>query len=79
MPDYENPEDFECLQDAIRFDGFDYTHYYRDEKLVLTPRLEALGFTDIEFSMGEVDSFGPLIRLCHATAADGKRHKFFYG
>lgn len=79
MPDYENPADYEYLNEIISFKGFRYEHYYRDEKEVLTKRLEEKGFTDIVFSMGEVDSFSPLTRICQAKDSDGKFRKFFYG
>lgn len=67
------------LQDMLSFALFDYKNYHRDEQEILQPQLEAMGYTDFEWSMGEHDSFGPLTRVCWATNRDGSRMAFIYG
>lgn len=68
------------LLTVISFDGFDYDSrtYYQQEKDILQPRLEALGYKKVTWSHGERDDFGPLIRKCDAYK-DGKLVHFFYG
>lgn len=46
---------------------------YETEKL--TPWLESMGFTDINWRMGEQDSFGPLSRMAYMRLND---HTFIY-
>ena len=67
------------LQDLLSFSLFDFEHYHRDEVEILQPQMEAMGYTDFEWSMGEYDSFGPLSRVCKATSRDGARMAFVYG
>jgi hypothetical protein len=67
------------LMDLIDFpDGFRFSHYYVDEDKMLKPLIEAEGFTNVRFSMGERDSFGPLTRVVTAEK-DGRTHHFVYG
>jgi hypothetical protein len=68
------------LGSVISLEGLKYGSGYRQEELdVLQPRLEALGYTEIEWGAGESDSFGPLTRVCQATNTFGVREFFFYG
>lgn len=67
------------LYDIISFQGFDWSRYWEGEENILTPQLEALGYTDIRFVTGECDSFGPLSRKCIAYDKDGVFQTFFYG
>jgi len=70
---------YEPLEGLISFDGFDWHMWLRDEQEVLTPRLKELGYTDIFFSMGDYDEFGPLTRICRAIGPSGLLHWFVYG
>jgi hypothetical protein len=67
------------LYEVISMDGFDYNLFIRDEKEILKPRLEEKGYTDIQFFMGEQDSFGPLSRICYCKDPDGNIKAFIYG
>ncbi len=58
---------------------FVFEEWEEGEDQILRPALERRGFTDISFSMGEQDSFGPLSRWCVAIDGDGKRRRFIYG
>lgn len=66
------------LMNFISFEGFDWKEYYKGEKEILQPRLEALGFTNVKWSPGETDSFGPLSRVCKAKTLTGKAVSFVY-
>jgi hypothetical protein len=57
-------------------EGFDFEHWSKGEADILEPALEARGFTQVGFYMGEEDSFGPLSRGCFATDPEGKRVRF---
>lgn len=72
---------YEPLQDIIDFDGFSFAHgeWSRGEVEILQPRLEKLGYTDVQWTMGESDCFGPLTRVCQVKDSDGELHWFFYG
>ena len=68
------------LSSVISLEGLTYGKGYRQQELdLLQPRLEALGYTEIEWGEGESDSFGPLTRVCQATNTSGVREYFFYG
>lgn len=73
--------DYEDLEDFISFEGFSYAHgeWHRGEAEILQPQLQALGYTEIEWSMGEYDTFGPLTRVCKARGPSGELHWFVYG
>lgn len=79
MPGSTEQVRYEALYKIISFEGFDYRMFIRDEMTVLKPRLEEKGFTDIRFSMGEKDTFGPLTRICVCRDAEGKPRRFIYG
>ena len=49
------------------------------ENEIATPALQALGYTNIRWHMGERDSFGPLSRVVLCDDSNGIRHKFIYG
>ena len=74
---YENMDDI--INDVDVWGRFDFSHYHRDEVSVLKPALEAKGFTNIYFVMGECDSFGPLSRVACVTDPQGNRRKLVYG
>ena len=71
-------EEYKDLYEVISFEGFSFASWRQGESDVLQPRLEALGYTDIKWFMGEHDSFGPLTRICHAKK-DGVLEKLTYG
>jgi len=68
------------LSDVISLDGISYTmNYLNEEKEILQPRLEELGYSEIEWARGETDSFGPLTRVCKAVNPIGEIEFFIYG
>jgi hypothetical protein len=69
------------LANVISFEGFDYDAgtYQEQERELLQPQLEALGYTEIVWFPGEVDSFGPLTRLVMCINPDGNVVTFIYG
>jgi hypothetical protein len=52
--------------------------YRKWEDQTARPLLEQRGYSNVSFSMGEHDSFGPLSRIVTATR-DGVKHRFIYG
>jgi hypothetical protein len=75
----EPPAKYENLDRIISFQNFDHDQYRYGEEHILKPQLEELGYTDIQFKMGESDSWGPLTRLCSARDSSGTKRWFFYG
>lgn len=77
------PEGYTELGEVINFARFHFnvsiSAIKRQEVEILEPQLVALGYSNITWMMGEVDSFGPLSRLCHAENAEGKEVTFIYG
>ena len=71
--------EYESMPEEVKFDNFDFREYWKGETTILTPQLESLGYTNIRFSMGEYDSFGPLSRICHCRDSNNKQHHFVYG
>lgn len=68
------------LWNVIDSNGFRYgADYAQQEKELLQPQLEKKGYYNIEWSDGERDSFGPLTRVCKATAPNGEVCWFMYG
>lgn len=61
----------------VDMDGYCASDYWRWEDRVARPALEALGYTQVCFSMGECDSFGPLSRIVTATK-DGVVRRMVY-
>lgn len=77
----EQPETL-ALLDVIGDDAAEEPNYcsrshWKWENETATPRLENLGYSDIQFSMGDHDSFGPLTRIVTATK-DGVAYRFIY-
>lgn len=74
-------EEYEELSNVISLDDITFgPHTYGDEELdILQPRLVAVGYTEIVWSMGERDAFGPLSRVCTCRDAAGEVRKFVYG
>jgi hypothetical protein len=75
---------YTMLSTVISFAGFEFishgSHSFAEqEKTILQPRLEELGYTDIRWFEGETDSFGPLTRRCRAVNPDGDTVWFMYG
>jgi hypothetical protein len=66
------------LEDIISFEGFTFQDWRNGELEILQPRLQAAGYYNIKWAMGEEDSFGPLTRICHASLR-GVRYHFIYG
>lgn len=68
------------LSSVISLEGFNYDKNFKEQELfLLQPRLQELGYIEIEWGAGESDSFGPLTRTCQATNSYGVREYFFYG
>ena len=67
------------LHEIISFEDFDFMFHLRDEKDILQPQLEKLGFINISWGSGETDSFGPLTRVCRVTDKFGNFHYYVYG
>lgn len=65
--------------DNIAWDNFDFNEYFSGERKYLKPALEALGYTNVRFLMGERDSFGPLSRIVVVCAPDSKDTFYVYG
>lgn len=59
-------------------DCFDSIGYWRWEKEIATPALEALGYRVSGWSTGDGDSFGPLVRTVQLTK-DGVTKTYSYG
>ena len=79
---YDYPADeYKDLTAIISFAKFSFSSvdYVKEEKEILQPQLEALGYTEIIWLPGEHDSFGPLSRVCRAFDKKGDLHWFFYG
>ena len=72
--EYESLDDF-----CIDWSKFKYSDYYKSEQDLIKPVLQNSGFTHVQFSMGEYDSFGPLTRVVIAKDNNGRVHKFVYG
>jgi hypothetical protein len=58
---------------------FSYEDFRTSEQTVIKPALEDIGYTDIKFSMGERDSFGPLSRIVTCKDGIGQTIRFIYG
>lgn len=57
----------------------DFQEYHTSEQTLIKPALEAQGYRDVQFRMGERDSFGPLSRIVLATRKDDTVARFIYG
>jgi hypothetical protein len=79
MNEENPPTEYIVLEEFIDFNGFDFNQWRTGETYILEPQLEKLGYTDIEWSMGEKDSFGPLTRVCKAKNSSGETMWFIYG
>jgi hypothetical protein len=75
---FDDNVEYGDLYDVISFEDFNFEEWLNGERNILMPRLKEAGYSDIEFSMGERDSFGPLSRVCKARK-DGTTHWFVYG
>ena len=73
MPKYEDL--YEILPDI----DIDFDNYWKCEQEVITPALMQKGFSEIEWYMGERDSFGPLSRYTKCYDKDGNERRFVYG
>jgi hypothetical protein len=71
----------EELSNVIDMEGITYDRntYLDEEFSILQPRLVAMGYTEIRWSMGDYDSFGPLTRVCTCRDASGELREFIYG
>lgn len=78
----KEPETLELLEvigeDAADEPDFCSRSYQKWEDDTATPLIEKLGYSNIRFSMGECDSFGPLTRVVSAEK-DGIPYRFIYG
>jgi len=72
---------YQPLDQIISIDGLTYARetFAREEIDILTPRLEAAGYSDVRWFAGETDSFGPLTRIGRAYNKDGDLVWFTYG
>lgn len=75
----EESIDYIDLEKLLDFTNFDFALWFEHEKNVLEPQLVAMGYRNIDWRMGEYDSFGPLTRVASATDPDGKVVWFIYG
>lgn len=66
------------LEDEISFEGFDFEEYVEHEQIILKPRMEAKGYSNIVFAMEEEDEFGPLVRRVQCVDAEGNDKTFTY-
>jgi len=69
---------FDILPSTVSLDNHCSREFWRWEDEVVTPILLDLGYTDIVWRMGEVDSWGPLSRVV-SVSRDGFREQFVYG
>jgi hypothetical protein len=60
---------------GLHFDG----RYLEEERTILQPQLEKLGYYNIVWQEGETDSFSPLTRVCKAVNPAGEIVHFVYG
>lgn len=69
------------LGEVISLDGQDFSvaSYSKREKELLQPRLYKAGYSLITWHDGEIDSFGPLTRICKAVSPEGEPVEFYYG
>lgn len=74
-PEYEELSNVIDVSDA-EWDVEGYRSYELD---VLQPRLVALGYTEIRWTDGERDAFGPLSRVATCRNAAGEVKAFIYG
>ena len=78
----KEPETLDLLEvigeDAGEEPEFCSRSYWKWEDETATPLLEKLGYTNIRFSMGDRDSFGPLARIVTAEK-NGIPYRFIYG
>lgn len=73
------PINFMPLHEVVSFEDYDFNgRLEQQEKEILQPQLEALGYTNISWEPGDEDSFGPLVRVCKAYL-DGKLIHLVYG
>lgn len=90
----ENSPPLYDLETVLKINGlefppmfnFDRSALQHDERTMLNPLLESLGFCDITWHTGEADSFGVLTRYCrcklagdHAPSAVTRYFDFIYG
>lgn len=66
------------LHTLVSFEGFNWVRYGQSERELLQPQLERLGYSNIRWSDGERDSFGPLSQRCSADL-DMTRVEMWYG
>lgn len=69
------------LSNIISFSDFTWHNntFQEEEKTLLEPQLTKLGYWDFEWGMGDVDSFGPLVRTVTMRDQKGKLVHGFYG
>lgn len=77
VPRYEELSNIIDLEDTSL--SFMCSSYADHELDVLQLRLMALGYTEIVWSTGDVDAFGPLTRICTCRDAAGEIRTFIYG
>ena len=62
---------------SVAMDNYCSRYYWEWEDEIATPRLKDLGYSNIQWCMGEQDSFGPLARIVHCDK-DGQHYRFVY-
>lgn len=67
------------IEEILDFKDFSFADWYNGEKNILTPQLQKLGYSNIRWSMGEQDSFGPLSRVVTMTDSSGQVFTGWYG
>ena len=63
---------------TVSMEGYCSSSYWEWEANIAKPALSVLGYTDIKFYNGEVDSFGPLSRIVRCIK-DGVSVQLMYG
>jgi hypothetical protein len=62
------------LDDLIEMSGFSYAEFRRDEKAIIEPQLEKLGYTNFQYFW-----FEPLIRGIQCIDPQGFNVELWYG
>lgn len=71
----------DILPNDVSLEGYCHRDYTRWEEEIATPALIALGYSNISWSTGERDSWGPLTRICtaHLDGDPVSTIRFVYG
>lgn len=78
-PEDVGPIDYHELRAVVSFDDFDYGEYLRDERRVLQPQIEALGYR-VQCWMDQPHNYlaHATARVCKCIYPDGSVRWFIY-